>query len=1311
LRKFLLVFGFCLGIAANAVAYTRILSSSTGVGAHWASMPIHYFINHQGSSQINNESEFHAVHAAFQTWANVPTANVRFNYLGPAVLTAGAGDSVNLISFSDTTYPFGSGTLAVTLNYFSSSSGITSEADILFNPNQAWSTSGEPGRYDIQSVLTHEIGHFLGLDHSGMVSSTMSPFGALTQVDQRTLQYDDIAGVSEIYPAGTPSVGRISGTVRQNGTQPVKGAHVVAVDSAGTAVVSTLTVSDGSYTLRMLPFGTYRVYAEPLDGPVNGPNVGDFYSSGLHVDFGTTYYPNASTLESAQTVQVTAGTTQTSGITIQVLPRSATNLNITRPSFAPRIGLGSSGVLTLSGFDLTSGSVFTSSNPTDIFLGSPTFSTSPSSTAPTIATLPLTIAATAATGAKNIAVNRGTDAAVGSGTIVVVNRQPSGIGVSPGRGPAAGGARVTVTGSNFRPGVQVFFGGIPSSDARFINSTSLDVLIPVNLPGSALVLVVNSDGTNGVSASGFVYEAAPPTISNVSPLSGPPMTSITIDGANFDQFNAQVYFNGTPGRIVSATSTQIVTNVPYGSTTGPVSVSSHGQSVIGPVFVVTAPTASANLAATTYSFTDASAGSGGTNLSFSSTDDSTVAVTLPFSFSLFRDIYTAGSSIAVATNGFVSLESSTAPEFQNGALPAATVQKPAAVGCFNQSAETRSLPRSLIAPFFDDLVMIPGVSTVSTRIVGTAPERRLIIQWSRFSLFDESGCDLHSRLSFQAVLFEGSNDIQFLYESLSGPRSDGISATVGLQDFARTTGIQTSFNEPRLRSGAFITYRFSNGQYSVFTSDATGPSTPVVLDGGAATNSTSSLSASWSSADPESGIREYQYAIGTTPGGTNVLPFTTTTSNFAVASGLTLTAGSTYYFAVRAVNHDGLVSATGISDGIVVNTALVISSKVIPFAQHNAARYTGIAMLASSAMSVTLRAMDNNGAILGTSTVSLNPGQQYAKLVTELFNLSSLEGWVEVVPSGPGLGIFSATGSRDDRDLDGLVPRELLSDFIVLHAGSTLWMVNPSAQPATVTITGIGSSTSTTLNIPPRGRISTTYPAASRIVSTQPLAAVEVMEGPGRLALAAAESPAGDTSLTFPHAVIGEGYATTVTLVNLGATANATVQFRGSSVAVSVAGNGVTVLSLNSLFPIPSDIRVDSVRISTSPSLFGNAILVGTADIANSLNLVSMGTRPASTEFVFPHVAHGGELFTGLVFVTGAAGATITIDVYTPGGDVRKSGTVTLAANQQIARLVSELLPSVTTQLGGYIRIRSDQPILSWEIYGSSEAFASGPPL
>ncbi len=62
-------------------------------------------------------------------------------------------------------------------------------------------------------------------------------------------------------------------------------------------------------------------------------------------------------------------------------------------------------------------------------------------------------------------------------------------------------------------------------------------------------------------------------------------------------------------------------------------------------------------------------------------------------------------------------------------------------------------------------------------------------------------------------------------------------------------------------------------------------------------------------------------------------------------------------------------------------------------------------------------------------------------------------------------------------------------------------------------------------------------------------------------------------------------------------------------------------------------------------------------------------------------------------------------------GSAPKTGVVTLTPNQQLSRLVSELVAGVETQVGGYIRIRSDNPIWAWEIYGSGQVMASGPPL
>ena len=101
--------------------------------------------------------------------------------------------------------------------------------------------------------------------------------------------------------------------------------------------------------------------------------------------------------------------------------------------------------------------------------------------------------------------------------------------------------------------------------------------------------------------------------------------------------------------------------------------------------------------------------------------------------------------------------------------------------------------------------------------------------------------------------------------------------------------------------------------------DTTGPTVPTVSDDGAFTSSRAELHAAWSSSDPESGIVEYQYAIGTTSGGTEVVPWTSTGTAVSVTkAGLSLTNGTAYYFIVRAKNGAGLWSAVGSSDGITV---------------------------------------------------------------------------------------------------------------------------------------------------------------------------------------------------------------------------------------------------------------------------------------------------------------------------------------------------------------------------------------------------------
>lgn len=103
--------------------------------------------------------------------------------------------------------------------------------------------------------------------------------------------------------------------------------------------------------------------------------------------------------------------------------------------------------------------------------------------------------------------------------------------------------------------------------------------------------------------------------------------------------------------------------------------------------------------------------------------------------------------------------------------------------------------------------------------------------------------------------------------------------------------------------------------------DATAPIAPSVTDDGKYTLSTTTLHATWSSNDPETGIALYEYCIGTSAGGANVVGWTSIgTASSITRSDLSLTNGFTYFVNVRATNGVGLVSSVGSSDGITVDT-------------------------------------------------------------------------------------------------------------------------------------------------------------------------------------------------------------------------------------------------------------------------------------------------------------------------------------------------------------------------------------------------------
>jgi hypothetical protein len=216
-----------------------------------------------------------AVRKAMARWAGM--ANITFvESSSPAQsVSSASGDGVSLITVADTRENNALFTDAEmtgrTRVFYDPDTGAISEADICINPHPSlsdgtpvqFSTDGTPGTYDLESTITHELGHLLGLDHSAVVASTMQAKQGLNGVyglpafTGRTLSEEDCERVRSLY-GPRDGEGALEGQVSTKfaGTQ-VWAENTASGRVSGSAVVQ----SDGSYRFGALPPGQYRVEA------------------------------------------------------------------------------------------------------------------------------------------------------------------------------------------------------------------------------------------------------------------------------------------------------------------------------------------------------------------------------------------------------------------------------------------------------------------------------------------------------------------------------------------------------------------------------------------------------------------------------------------------------------------------------------------------------------------------------------------------------------------------------------------------------------------------------------------------------------------------------------------------------------------------------------------------------------------------------------------------------------------------------------------------------------------------------------------
>lgn len=165
-------------------------------GFKWANGAASWAYNGSGAPASVAGTALSAIQAAAASWG---ATGANFRFTGGGTTSAGTGACANSTDGQNTVgWQQQSGSvLAVTCSWFGGNNAV--EFDMQISPGWTW-TTGSPITVDVQSVITHEFGHALGLNHSADSNAVMYasyPAGS----NKRALTADDINGELSLYPA------------------------------------------------------------------------------------------------------------------------------------------------------------------------------------------------------------------------------------------------------------------------------------------------------------------------------------------------------------------------------------------------------------------------------------------------------------------------------------------------------------------------------------------------------------------------------------------------------------------------------------------------------------------------------------------------------------------------------------------------------------------------------------------------------------------------------------------------------------------------------------------------------------------------------------------------------------------------------------------------------------------------------------------------------------------------------------------------------------------------------------------------------
>lgn len=447
--------------------------------------------------------------------------------------------------------------------------------------------------------------------------------------------------------------------------------------------------------------------------------------------------------------------------------------------------------------------------------------------------------------------------------------------------------------------------------------------------------------------------------------------------------------------------------------------------------------------------------------------------------------------------------------------------------------------------------------------------------------------------------------------------------------------------------------------------------------------------------------------------------------------------------------------------------ALSSSTLNFPRISYDSKTFTGMAFVNpnSTQAVISLSAFGTDGTLIHRAgftnpvTLTVPAGQQIARVLTDPHMFGSLPAdqiaWVQATSNQDGITGFFLYLNNSITALDGADLPEL-GRKIVFHEiqdddeGSTeVNIINPTTTSALLTLTlfrpgldPVSPDSQPTLaghavlRLSPRDFFNVeSVPAGSylEVTSSTNIGGFEFIRVPGQDLLGMNAAPATDVQqiLYFPQMAVRGPWTTTLGIVNYSnesviATISAFtpdgVLYSGSQLqgdnpkSVGLGPNGALYRDVEQLFGFTGDetilgwLKVEAT--STSLNGFISYGLEKSGATGGSLAAVT-SQATALTQGLFSHVATASGYFTGVALLNpGQIANPYRVAAFKIDGSLVGTFDGVLRPGQRISQVINEFVPDSLGQTGGFILVRSTQPIYMTSLFGTSngKVLANIPP-